>query len=136
MVGEPKLQDLRLRVWTFWDLPVVSIVVPFWGYLIGSLLYIWLNQKKGTTMETIGFRVKRAWNLGLEVQGLKAAYASGLRDSILGIRAWVRRIWVSSFGNVKSRGCGLPYPRSGFGGFEFWDIRTWVRCTVDGQNPA
>ena len=31
-------------------LPVVSIVVPFWGYLIGSILYIWLNQK-GTTME-------------------------------------------------------------------------------------
>ena len=27
-------------------LPIVSIVVPFWGYLIGSLLYIWLNQKK------------------------------------------------------------------------------------------
>ena len=35
-------------------LPIVSIVVPFWGYLIGSLLYIWLNQKKGTTMETLG----------------------------------------------------------------------------------
>ena len=34
-------------------LPVVSIVVPFWGYLIGSILYIWLNQK-GTTMESIG----------------------------------------------------------------------------------
>ena len=29
------------------SLPVVSIVVPFWVYLIGSLLYIWgLNQKK------------------------------------------------------------------------------------------
>ena len=27
-------------------LPVVSIVVPFWGYLIGSLLYGWLNQKR------------------------------------------------------------------------------------------
>ena len=27
-------------------LPIVSIVVPFGGYLIGSLLYIWLNQKK------------------------------------------------------------------------------------------
>ena len=26
--------------------PIVSIVVPFWGYLIGSKLYIWLNQKK------------------------------------------------------------------------------------------
>ena len=34
-------------------LPIVSIVVPFWGYLIGSLIYSWLNQK-GTTMEIIG----------------------------------------------------------------------------------
>ena len=35
-------------------IPIVSIVVPFWGYLIGPLIYNWLNQKKGTTMETIG----------------------------------------------------------------------------------
>ena len=28
------------------NVPVVSIVVPFWGYPIGPLLYIWLNQKK------------------------------------------------------------------------------------------
>ena len=27
-------------------LPIVSIVVPFWGYLIGSLIYNWLNQRK------------------------------------------------------------------------------------------
>ena len=27
-------------------LPVVSIVVPFLGYLIGSLIYNWLNQKR------------------------------------------------------------------------------------------
>ena len=27
-------------------LPIVSIVVSFWGYLIGSLIYNWLNQKK------------------------------------------------------------------------------------------
>ena len=27
-------------------LPFVSIVVPFGGYLLGSLLYIWLNQKR------------------------------------------------------------------------------------------
>ena len=26
--------------------PIVSIAVPFWGYLLGSYLYIWLNQKK------------------------------------------------------------------------------------------
>ena len=37
-----------------WGLPAVSIVFPFGGYLIGSLLYIWLNPKKGTTVETIG----------------------------------------------------------------------------------
>ena len=36
------------------SLPVVSIVVPFGGYLIGSLLYICLNQKRNYTMETIG----------------------------------------------------------------------------------
>ena len=27
-------------------IPIVSIVVPFGGYLIGSYLYIWLNQKR------------------------------------------------------------------------------------------
>ena len=27
-------------------LPIVSIVVPFGVYLIGSLLYIWLNQER------------------------------------------------------------------------------------------
>ena len=26
--------------------PIVSIVVPFGGYLLGSLVYNWLNQKK------------------------------------------------------------------------------------------
>ena len=25
--------------------PIVSIVVPFWGYLLGSLIQNWLNQK-------------------------------------------------------------------------------------------
>ena len=28
------------------SLPRVSIVVPFWGYLSGSLIYKWLNRKK------------------------------------------------------------------------------------------
>ena len=28
------------------SLPIVSIVVPFWGYLIKALIYNWLNQKK------------------------------------------------------------------------------------------
>ena len=27
-------------------LPIVSIVVPFWGYLLGSVIEIWLNQKR------------------------------------------------------------------------------------------
>ena len=30
---------------------MVSVVVPFWGYLIRSLLYIWLNQKKAADAE-------------------------------------------------------------------------------------
>ena len=50
------------KLWELWYIlyygqcrvPRVSIVVPFWGYLIESLIYNWLNQKKGTTMETIG----------------------------------------------------------------------------------
>ena len=36
----------HIRVDKARHLPVVSIVVPCWGYLIGSLLYIWLNPKK------------------------------------------------------------------------------------------
>ena len=27
-------------------LPIVSIVVPFWGYLIRSELYIWINHEQ------------------------------------------------------------------------------------------
>ena len=34
-------------------LPIVSIVVSLWGYLIESYLYTLLNPKKGTTMETV-----------------------------------------------------------------------------------
>ena len=37
---------MKYGAWTLGPLPVVSFVVPFWGYLIGSLLYIWLNQKR------------------------------------------------------------------------------------------
>ena len=40
-------------------MPIVSIVVPFWGYLKGSLMENGLNQKKGTMMETIGKAVSR-----------------------------------------------------------------------------
>ena len=35
-------------------LPVVSIVVPFWGYLLGSFILNMVKPKTGTTMETIG----------------------------------------------------------------------------------
>ena len=28
------------------DLPIVSVVVPFWGYLLGSFIWNWLNPKK------------------------------------------------------------------------------------------
>ena len=31
---------------------IVSIVVPSWGYLIGSYLYIWLNQNKELQTKT------------------------------------------------------------------------------------
>ena len=34
--------------------PIVSIVVPFWGYLLRSLIKELVKSKKGTTMETIG----------------------------------------------------------------------------------
>ena len=44
-------------------LPVVSIVVPFWGYLIGNLIIYLVKPKKGTTMETIG----RAYGFRVEV---------------------------------------------------------------------
>ena len=33
---------------------IFSIVVPFWGCLIGSLICNWFNPQKGTTMETRG----------------------------------------------------------------------------------
>ena len=36
------------------SLPIASLVVPFWGYLLGSLIYNWFKPKKGTTMETRG----------------------------------------------------------------------------------
>ena len=43
-----------LRAWELRDLPIVSIVVPFWG-LPFRILYIELvKPKKGTTMETLG----------------------------------------------------------------------------------
>ena len=47
----PKAVSIR----AYETLPIVSIVVSFWGYLIGSLIYNWLNKKE-TTMETIDYR--------------------------------------------------------------------------------
>ena len=52
MTGKSHDWPFGLQVWSLgftcpmWTIPRVSIVVPFWGYLIGSLLYIWLNQKR------------------------------------------------------------------------------------------
>ena len=40
--------------WHQETLPIVSIVVPFWGYLFRILNIILVKPKKGTTMETIG----------------------------------------------------------------------------------
>ena len=38
-----------------WLYPLVSIVVSFWGYLLGSLINMDLVQpRNGTTMEAIG----------------------------------------------------------------------------------
>ena len=56
-LGRPRVWGVsisRLGLSGFRTLPIVSIVVPFWDYLIGSQLYFGLNQKKGTTMDTIG----------------------------------------------------------------------------------
>ena len=70
--------DLRFELWGTEALPIVSIVVPFWGlpyriliiylvkpkkgtrrlpfwgYLIGILIIYLLKPKKGNAMETIG----------------------------------------------------------------------------------
>ena len=35
-------------------IPIVSNVVPFWGYLFRILSIILVKTKKGTTMETLG----------------------------------------------------------------------------------
>ena len=47
----PPAASISDSVWRFGTLklfgvlPVVSIVVPFWGYIFTSLIYNWLNQK-------------------------------------------------------------------------------------------
>ena len=45
--GEPKLN-------LFHNIPIVSIVVPFWGVPYRILNIYLVKPKKGTTMETIG----------------------------------------------------------------------------------
>ena len=42
------------------------IVVPFWGCLVGSLIYLsieWVKPRKGPTMDTVGswYRCKEPW---------------------------------------------------------------------------
>ena len=62
--------QLGLRhAYSVWGLPIVSIVVPFWGYLIRILIIYLVKPKKGTTMETIG----RA--LGCQSDGAQIASA-------------------------------------------------------------
>ena len=48
--------------------------VPFWCYLLGSLIQKWLNQKKGSTMETLG----RVWRF--RVLGCRAYFDLGFRE--------------------------------------------------------
>ena len=47
------------------------IVVPCWGYLIGSLIYLsieWVKPRKGPTMDTIGswYRCMEPWGRNLD----------------------------------------------------------------------
>ena len=64
--------------------PIVSIVAPFWGYLLASLYMDLVKPKKGTTMETIG-RVETVW-VSSRFQGL-GFQASGIRNLDLRIKA-------------------------------------------------
>ena len=50
--------------------PPVSIVVPFWGYLLGSLILKFVRPIKGTTMETTSKKHRRLpVRGGLPLQG-------------------------------------------------------------------
>ena len=44
--SDPLIQILEGFWVRVYSLPIVSIVVPFWGYLLGSLISNWLNQKR------------------------------------------------------------------------------------------
>ena len=65
-------------------LPIVSIVVPFGGYLIGSLIYNWLNQKKELQWRLqvglIGIMTSRFRVQSLGLIGIMAMWFVGFRD--------------------------------------------------------
>ena len=88
-----------------WGLPVVSIVFPFWGYLIGSLLYIWLNQKKETTMETIG-RVQIQGALNPEPY--KPQFRVYLNPKSPTFPVFVTMISLNNINSLKGRFCYGP----------------------------
>ena len=48
------VSSLLLPAIGLYNLPIVSIVVPFWGYLFRILNIKLVKPKKGTTMETTG----------------------------------------------------------------------------------
>ena len=54
VVGNALFLRVAMRRFIAGLLPIVSIVVPFWGYFLGSLIYISVKPKKGTRIETIG----------------------------------------------------------------------------------
>ena len=71
----------------FCGLPIVSIVVPFWGYLFRILNIEWVKPKKGTTMETIG-RIEGA---GLGPEGKVSKIWGLYRAQGEASRIWGRR---------------------------------------------
>ena len=78
-VPSPKLAP---TVCPWHEIPIVSTVVPFWGYLLGSLKKKWLSQR-GTAMETIGKTQEAPRSRRIGVEGglgtLKSPRARGFR---------------------------------------------------------
>ena len=66
------------------ELPIVSIIVPFWGYLLGSLVQNWLNQKRELPMETTGRILRQFW-AGVLPPAPSAGRRGGVQDSDLDI---------------------------------------------------
>ena len=52
-LSQPEEEQLE-RLHSYLIVPIVSIVVPFWGYLFRIPSIELVKPKKGTTMETIG----------------------------------------------------------------------------------